>query len=96
MTETTNATTAAKTRGLRKTLRGEVVSNKMDKTLTIRIERLVKHPTYEKFVSKRTKIYAHDEKNEGNIGDVVEVMETRPLSKKKRWRLVRILRKAES
>ena len=97
MTSAANETgTQAKKRGMRKVQQGTVTSNKMDKTLTVMVERLVRHPMYEKFVRRRTKLHAHDEKNEGRVGDVVELTETRPLSKLKRWRLVRILRKAES
>ena len=86
----------AKTRGLRKVVTGKVVSHTMDKTLTVTVERLVRHPMYEKFVRKRTKLYVHDEKNEGAVGDVVELMETRRLSKLKRWRLVRVVRKVQA
>ncbi len=72
-----------------------VSSNKMTKTITVAIERKVKHPIYGKFVKKTTKYHAHDEKNECTIGDVVKIMETRPLSKTKRWRLVEIVEKAK-
>ncbi|MHC1737881.1 MAG: 30S ribosomal protein S17 [Ignavibacteriaceae bacterium] len=82
------------TRALRKTKIGTVVSNKMDKTITVAIERKVAHPIYRKYFEKTTKLMAHDEKNECNIGDVVKVMETRPLSKIKRWRLLEIVEKA--
>lgn len=82
------------TRALRKTKIGTVVSNKMDKTITVAIERRVAHPIYRKYFKKTTKLMAHDEKNECNIGDVVKVMETRPLSKIKRWRLLEIVEKA--
>jgi small subunit ribosomal protein S17 len=82
------------TRALRKTKIGTVVSNKMDKTITVAIERKVAHPIYRKYFKKTTKLMAHDEKNECNIGDVVKVMETRPLSKIKRWRLLEIVEKA--
>ena len=78
----------------RKVMQGMVTSNKMSKTLVIQIDRKVKHPMYEKFVSRRTKLYAHDEKGEAKVGDIVEVVQTRPLSKLKRWRLVRIVQKA--
>ena len=81
-------------RAERKTMRGQVTSNKMQKTLVVEVRRKVRHPVYEKYVSKRTKLYVHDEKNEARIGDVVEVMQTRPLSALKRWRLVRIVQKA--
>jgi small subunit ribosomal protein S17 len=82
-------------RNLRKTRIGMVVSNKMDKTVTVTVERRVKHPIYGKFVKKTTKFHAHDEKNECTIGDLVRIMETRPLSKSKRWRLVEVLEKAK-
>lgn len=81
-------------RNERKVMRGMVTSNKMSKTLVIQIDRKVKHPMYEKFVARRTKLYAHDEKSEAKVGDIVEVCQTRPLSKLKRWRLVRIVQKA--
>ena len=84
----------AETRNARRTQVGTVTSNKMDKSITVQIERLVKHPLYEKFLKRRTKIHAHDENNEANVGDLVEVAETRPLSKLKRWRLVKITQKA--
>jgi small subunit ribosomal protein S17 len=82
-------------RNLRKTRIGTVTSNKMDKTCTVAVERKVKHPMYGKFVKKTTKFHAHDEKNECTIGDVVKIMETRPLSKTKRWRLVEVIEKAK-
>ncbi len=82
-------------RNLRKTRTGKVVSNKMDKTITVAIEDNVKHPLIGKIVKKTYTLKAHDEKNECNEGDTVEVMETRPLSKTKRWRLVRIVEKAK-
>lgn len=82
-------------RNLRKTRIGVVSSNKMDKTLTVNVQRKVKHPIYGKFVKKTTKFHAHDEKNEGGIGDIVRIMETRPLSKTKRWRLVEVIEKAK-
>ena len=81
-------------RNLRKTRVGKVVSDKMDKTIVVAIEDHVKHPLYKKIVKKTYKLKAHDEKNECNIGDTVKVMETRPLSKDKRWRLVEIVEKA--
>ena len=83
------------TRNLRKTRVGRVVSDKMDKTVVVAIEDNVKHPTYGKIIKRTTKIHAHDENNECGIGDRVEVMETRPLSKTKRWRLVGIIEKAK-
>ncbi len=81
-------------RNLRKTRIGKVVSNKMDKTITVAIEDHVKHPLYGKIVKKTVKFKAHDEKNECGEGDKVKIMETRPLSKDKRWRLVEIIEKA--
>ena len=81
-------------RNLRKTRVGKVVSNKMDKTIVVAIEDHVKHPLYKKIVKRTYKLKAHDEKNECSIGDTVKVMETRPLSKDKRWRLVEIIEKA--
>ena len=83
------------TRNLRKERIGTVVSNKMDKSITIAVRRKVKHPMYGKFIGKTTKFMAHDEKNECGIGDTVRIMETRPLSKIKRWRLVEIIEKAK-
>ena len=82
-------------RNLRKTKTGVVSSNKMTKTITVAVERKVKHPIYGKFVKKTTKFHAHDEKNECTVGDVVKIMESRPLSKTKRWRLVEIVEKAK-
>lgn len=83
------------TRNLRKTRIGLVVSNKMNKSVVVAVERKVKHPIYGKFVKNTTKFMAHDEKNECGIGDTVSIMETRPLSKNKRWRLVQIIEKAK-
>ena len=82
-------------RNLRKTRTGKVVSNKMDKTIVVAIEDHVKHPVIGKIVKKTVKLKAHDEKNECNIGDTVHIMETRPLSKTKRWRLVEIIERAK-
>ena len=82
-------------RNLRKERVGVVVINKMHKSIVIKVERKVKHPLYGKFVKKSTKFMAHDEKNECNIGDTVRIMETRPLSKNKCWRLVEIVEKAK-
>ena len=82
-------------RNLRKTRTGKVVSNKMDKTIVVAIENHVKHPLYGKIVKRTYKLKAHDENNECNMGDTVKVMETRPLSKDKRWRLVEIIEKAK-
>ena len=81
-------------RNLRKERVGLVVSNKMDKSITVTVERKVKHPIYGKFVKTTTKFMAHDEKNDCNIGDTVKIMETKPLSKNKCWRLVEILERA--
>ncbi len=82
-------------RNMRKTNVGRVVSNKMDKTIVVAIEDSVKHKLYNKIIKRTSKIKAHDENNECNIGDRVRVMETRPLSKDKRWRLVEIIEKAK-
>ncbi|MDR0431162.1 MAG: 30S ribosomal protein S17 [Tannerellaceae bacterium] len=83
------------TRKLRKERMGVVYSNKMDKTITVAVKWKEKHPIYGKFVNKTKKFHAHDEKNECNIGDTVKIMETRPLSKTKRWRLVQIIERAK-
>jgi small subunit ribosomal protein S17 len=82
-------------RKLRKVREGVVVSNKMDKTIVIAVKRKVKHPIYHKFVNKTSKLYAHDEANTCSIGDTVRIMETRPLSKNKNWRLVEIIEKVK-
>jgi len=82
-------------RAFRKTRVGKVVSNKMDKTIVVAIEDRIQHPLYKKIMKTTTKLKAHDENNECNIGDKVKVMETRPLSKDKRWRLVEIIEKAK-
>ena len=82
-------------RNLRKTRTGKVISNKMDKTIVVAISEHVKHPLYGKVVKRTYKLKAHDEQNECNIGDTVKVMETRPLSKDKRWRLVEIVEKVK-
>jgi small subunit ribosomal protein S17 len=82
-------------RNLRKQREGIVFSNKMEKTISVVIERKVKHPIYGKYMIRSTKILAHDEKNECNIGDKVRVMETKPLSKNKRWRLINLIEKAK-
>jgi small subunit ribosomal protein S17 len=81
-------------RGKRKTLTGVVSSEKMDKTVVVMVNRLVLHPVYKKYIRKRTKVKAHDEKNECNIGDKVLLIETRPLSKVKRWRVKEIVERA--
>ena len=82
-------------RNLRKTRTGKVTSDKMDKTIVVAIEEHVKHPLYKKVVKRTYKLKAHDENNEGRIGDTVRVMETRPLSKEKRWRLVEVVERAK-
>jgi small subunit ribosomal protein S17 len=82
-------------RNLRKTRVGKVISNKMDKTIVVAVEDRVKHPLYNKIVKRTYKLKAHDENNECNEGDTVKVMETRPLSKDKRWRLVQIMERAK-
>jgi len=82
-------------RNSRKEIVGTVFSNRMDKTITVSVERKVKHPKYKKFVKATSRFKAHDEKNECNMNDVVRIMETRPLSKDKRWRLVEIIEKAK-
>ena len=82
-------------RGMRKTRVGVVVSDKMDKTITVAVKYRVRHPLYGKIINRTTKLKAHDEKNECGIGDTVRVMETRPLSRDKRWRLVEIIEKAK-
>jgi small subunit ribosomal protein S17 len=93
--ETQSAETKSAERNLRKTRTGLVRSSKMDKTIIVAVERRVKHPIYGKFVKKTTKFHAHDEKNECGVGDIVRIMETRPLSKTKRWRLVEVVEKAK-
>ncbi|WP_320060339.1 30S ribosomal protein S17 [Neolewinella antarctica] len=82
-------------RNERKTRVGLVASNKMDKTITVVIERRLQHPIYGKYVKKSKKLVAHDENNECQIGDLVRIMETRPLSRRKRWRLVTVIEKAK-
>ncbi len=91
MTETTTAVRDNR----RKTFVGVVESNKMNKTIVVKVERLVKHSSYGKYVKRTTKLYAHDEENSCNIGDKVLVMSTRPLSKLKRWRLVEVIERAK-
>ncbi len=87
--------TAGTNRSLRKTRVGKVVSNKMQKSIVVSIERVVPHPIYKKYFRRTTTLTAHDEKNEARVGDTVKIMETRPLSKTKRWRLVEIVEKAK-
>ena len=78
----------------RKSVIGEVVSNKMDKSIVVRVDRRFRHPLYRKYINKSSKFMAHDEENECNIGDKVTIVKTRPLSRKKRWRLVEVVEKA--
>ncbi len=78
----------------RKRVIGVVVSDKMDKTIVVKVERFVQHPRFKKYIKRSKKYYAHDERNEAGVGDTVEIEETRPLSKLKRWRLVRIVRRS--
>ncbi|HMK04546.1 MAG TPA: 30S ribosomal protein S17 [Ferruginibacter sp.] len=94
MADTKEISTAVD-RNLRKTRTGVVSSNKMDKTIVVKVERKVKHPLYGKFLKKTTSFHAHDEKNECSIGDTVKIMESRPLSKTKRWRLVEVVEKVK-
>ena len=82
-------------RGIKKTFEGIVVSDKMDKTVVVMVERLVKHPRVGKYTRRRVKFMAHDERNECKIGDRVEIIESRPLSRHKRWRVLKILEKAK-
>lgn len=93
MSEQTQTTETAE-RGARKALRGRVVSDKMDKTITVEVVRSKRHPLYHKIVRIKRRFYAHDEANEARVGDVVEIRSTRPLSKLKRWRLVQVLERA--
>ncbi len=83
------------TRGRRKVRVGVVVSNRMDKTVVVAVERIMRHPLYGKTVKRTKKFHAHDENNECQVGDVVEIMETRPLSKTKRWRVSRVIQKVQ-
>ena len=85
----------SQTRGKRKVFVGVVVSDRMDKTVVVAVDKLVRHPLYKKVIRKTSKFYAHDENNECRVGDIVEIMETRPLSKLKRWRVVRIIQRAK-
>ena len=89
------ATVTAEDRNLRKERVGKVVSNKMTKSITVVVERKVKHGKYHKFIHKSTKLMAHDETETCNIGDTVKIMETRPLSKSKRWRLVEVIERVK-
>ncbi|KAA3608223.1 MAG: 30S ribosomal protein S17 [Planctomycetota bacterium] len=99
MSETTQTESAAaeqsqNSRGQRKVLKGRVVSTKMDKSIVVEVTQTTRHALYHKVLRKQNKFYAHDENNEARVGDKVEIMGTRPLSKLKRWRLVKILEKA--
>ena len=94
MADTPQAAPAVAERGARKFRVGLVVSDKMDKTITVAIKRQVKHPIYGKFVKQTTKLKAHDETNDASEGDTVRIQETRPLSKTKRWRLVEVVERA--
>ena len=96
MVETQTQPTAEKTRMHRKERTGEVISDKMNKTIVVRVERRFQHPRFKKVVTSFKKFYAHDEKNEAKVGDVVLITETRPLSKTKSWRLVQVLEKNET
>lgn len=93
MLKKSDGTSMKDSRGKRKTRIGKVVSTKMDKTITVAVSRRVKHPMYGKYMSKTTKLMAHDEKNDCDEGDTVKIMETRPLSASKRWRLVEVVEK---
>ncbi|TRZ66461.1 30S ribosomal protein S17 [bacterium] len=95
MPEEKKQTQTVKRTSIRKSRVGVVVSDKMDKSITVAFERRVKHPIYKKFFRTTAKFTAHDEKNECKVGDVVKIMETRPMSKMKRWRLVEIIEKAK-
>jgi small subunit ribosomal protein S17 len=87
--------TEMESRGIRKNKVGTVVSDRMEKTVVVRVERLVPHPVYKKYVKRRSTYKAHDEKNEYRVGDKVEIIETRPLSKDKRWRVSRLIERPE-
>lgn len=94
-TETAKKTQDAPERGRRKIRTGKVVSSKMNKTVVVAVERLVKHPLYQKYIKRTTKLYAHDEKNDAREGDTVRVVETRPLSKLKCWRVTEVIDRAK-
>ena len=95
MTDAAQETQQSSRTTQRKTRIGKVVSNKMDKSITVAIERRVPHAIYKKYFRRTTKLMAHDEKKEAGIGDLVKIMETRPISKQKRWRLVEVVEKAK-
>lgn len=90
-----NAPATGEARGRRKVRQGRVISDKMEKTVVVAIEQIVRHPLYGKTMRRTRKLKAHDEQNECGVGDTVEVMETRPLSREKRWRIVRVVEKAK-
>ena len=90
-----DTTTEAQVRGHRKVRQGVVVSDKMDKTVVVKVERRTKHPLYHKTVTRSEKYHAHDETNDAKVGDTVRIMESRPLSKMKRWRLIEIIERAK-
>jgi len=94
-TESTPQGPSPDARADRKIVRGQVTSDRMQKTRVVEVRRKVRHPLYEKYLSRRTRLYVHDEQNEAKVGDVVEIMQTRPLSRLKRWRLVRIVQRAQ-
>lgn len=87
-------TTAPEARNARRTLRGTVISDRMEKTITVRVERVFQHPKYKKYIRRHKKYHAHDEQSAAHVGDRVEIVETRPLSKQKRWRLLSVLDKS--
>jgi small subunit ribosomal protein S17 len=95
MTQTETTTATPEIRALRKEKTGLVTSDKMDKTIVVSVERRIKHPKYGKFIKRTSKFFAHDEKNEAHTGDLVTIGETRPLSKNKCWRLVKVVEKAK-
>jgi len=95
MTETATTPATTETRKLRKAKTGLVTSDKMEKTIVVSVERRIKHPKYGKFIKRTSKFFAHDEKSEAHTGDLVTIEETRPLSKNKCWRLVKIVEKAK-
>lgn len=94
-TEVADKTEAGQNRGQRKVRTGKVVSSKMNKTIVVAVQRLVKHPLYQKYIKRTTKLYAHDEKNDAREGDTVRVVETRPLSKLKCWRVQEVVDRAK-
>ncbi len=95
MTEQKTGTEKKRNRGRRRVCQAVVVSDKGNKTIKVVVESMIKHPRYGKYIRQRTTMHAHDEKNEAGIGDTVEIIECRPISKTKNWRLVRVIEKAE-